>query len=306
LGLANLIWRNLPSRKPQLWDHLFRAMARRLIFESRRRLSPRWIDEPHVVRILDGSPRLAVVPRDAIGRAIFLYGVYEIATTKFVTAALQPGDCFVDVGAHVGYYSVLAGTRVGPAGEVHAFEPVSRLRCQLQRNIEMNGLHNVIAHGTAVWSEEGEIAFYETLSADNSGISSVFPGPARTGMPCKVGATTLDELARRIRRRIDLIKIDVEGGELAVFEGGPRLLDSAEAPVLIFEAFEIGPPARLLERHGYEVRCLHYSRAKGIQLPGIDGERESPFSSYEAPNFVAFKPGWLSARGLDTTSILEE
>jgi len=280
-------------------------MARRLIFESRRRLSPRWIDEPHVVRILDGSPRLAVVPRDAIGRAIFLYGVYEIATTKFVTAALQPGDCFVDVGANVGYYSVLAGTRVGPAGEVHAFEPVPRLRCQLQRNVEMNGLHNVVAHESAVWSEEGEIAFYETLSAENSGISSVFPGPARTAMPCKVGATTLDELARRIRRRIDLIKIDVEGGELAVFEGGPRLLDSAEAPVLIFEAFEIGPPARLLERHGYEVRCLHYSRAKGIQLPGIDGERESPFSSYEAPNFVAFKRGWLSARGLDSTSILE-
>ncbi len=283
-----------------------RSVARRLIFESRRRLSPRWIDESHVVRMSDGSSRLAVVPRDAIGRAIFLYGVYEIATTKFVTAALQPGDCFVDVGANVGYYSVLAGTRVGSAGKVHAFEPVPRLRCQLQRNIEMNGLHNVTAHESAVWSQEGEIAFYETSSAENSGISSAFPGPARVEMPGKVGATTLDELARRISRRIDLIKIDVEGSELAVFQGGPRLLHSAEAPALIFEAFDIGPPAGLLGRHGYEVRCLHYSRAKGIQFPGIDGERENPFSSYEAPNFVAFKRGWLSARGLDTTSTLEE
>lgn len=298
MGLANLIWRNLPSRKPQLWDHPLRSISRRLIFESRRRLSPLWIDQAHVVRVLSGDSRLAVVPRDAIGRAIFLYGVYEIATTRFVTAVLQPGACFVDVGANVGYYSILAGKRVGSAGKVHAFEPVPRLRCQLERNIEMNGLHNVTAHESAVWREEGEVSFYETSLAENSGISSVLPGPARAAVPRKVGATTLDGVAGRIGRRIDLIKIDVEGGELAVLEGGPKLLDSAAAPVLILEAFDIGPPAGLLGRHGYEVRRLRYSPAEGIQFSAIDDASEDPFCSYEAPNFVAFKRSCLTAHGL--------
>ena len=288
--MLDLLVRNTPRNKPQLWDRPLRAAFRRLSYLAAPVLVPGWLDRPRVVALAQPGLRMEIVPRDAIGRALFLYGVFEIRETRFVRAALRLGSVFVDVGANAGYYSVLASRHVGEAGAVVAFEPSPAIRARLERNVQMNELGNVSVRPHAVSSRHGHAPFYESADPGNSGIASLRSGAGRAATPCEVATTTLDDVAAGLARRIDLVKIDVEGAELDVVAGGARTLGRPDAPIIVFESF--GRAARemfdALRDFGYHVRTLCLDPGRGLRFDP-DPEARDAFSPYEAPSFVATK-----------------
>jgi FkbM family methyltransferase len=229
---------------------------------------------------------MEIVLQDSIGRAIYMYGVYEISVTRVFQAVLRPGDTLIDVGANRGYYTLLGAKLVGPSGEVHAFEPVEELRRSLERSVALNRFSGVVAHAEAVWERTGQVAFYEGMAQDNSGLSSIMPGPARSVEPKLVPSTTLDDLATRVRR-IDLVKLDIEGCELPALRGAASVLGSANPPVVVFEATDAKPIAAHLRSYGYEVRAVHYSKPRGLEFPFLGQPFDNLYASYEASNFVA-------------------
>jgi FkbM family methyltransferase len=199
---------------------------------------------------------------DLIQREIFLHGVYEPETTSELRELVKPGCTVIDVGANIGYYTLVLAKAVGDTGTVHAFEPVPRLRETLNSNIEANHFRNVTVEPLACWSSCGETEIYEAPSG-NSGKSSLFHQNAKGARSHKVQVTTIDTYAAtKALTKVDLIKIDVEGAELDVLEGCWETI-AKWRPVLIVEVVphfleERGSSLKefleLLDSRGYECR----------------------------------------------------
>jgi len=288
--------RNRPSQKPQLWENLSLSFLRRIAFEVGRRLSRGWLDRAHLIILSDvgfhdGLPplQIEVVPREMMNRAMFLYGTIEISETRLIQSLLRPGMTFLDVGANIGYYTLIGARVVGETGAVHCFEPNDAVRVKLERNIRRNRFAHVVVHSEALARETGEVEFYASDWDANQGISSILPGSGRSAMQ-KVRSLSLDDFVSTLTgRRVDLIKMDIEGAELIAIEGGRRVLEAADAPPVIFEAAELGPIAVALRAHGYQIRRLHYTLENGLELPDAESPLRSLFEEYEAPNYFAAK-----------------
>jgi FkbM family methyltransferase len=301
--LMSVLARNRPSQKPQLWEDLPLALRRRLAFEIGRRRDRSWLDRPQVVTLSEigsgreGAPlKIELVPSEMTNQAMFLYGTFEISETRLVQALLRPGMTFVDVGANIGYYTLMAARLVGSAGVVHAFEPHAPMRHKLEENVGRNGFENVVLHPEALARETGEVAFYATAWDANQGISSILPGAGRTAVR-KVPSLTLDDFVAGLGPRpVDLIKMDIEGAEIFAIQGGRHALSRADAPPLIFEAAELAPVAHELHDLGYKIRRLHYTLENGLALPDAEAPLESLFDDYEAANYFAAKDEALFER----------
>jgi len=294
--LKDVAWRNRPSQKPQVWENFPLALRRRLAFEVSRRVSSGWMDRPQLIDLsqvgfADDRPplRMEIVPRDVMNTALFLFGTFEISETRLVQALLRPGMTLIDVGANVGYYTLVGARIVGPRGAVHSFEPNTAIRDQLSANIRRNGFDNVTVHAEAMTRHSGNVKFYLSAS-ENSGTSSIVPGSGLKDEGEDVPCLSLDDFAASLEPRpLDVLKIDIEGAELEVIEGGRRLLGGPNAPTLIFESFTIEPLLVLLGELGYHVRRLHYTLAGGLELPRPEEAIDNIFAAYEPPNYFAVK-----------------
>lgn len=159
---------------------------------------------------------------------------YEPDVRSLLVRILKPGMTFVDCGANVGYFSLLAGALVGAKGSVIAIEANPETFRMLQQNLELNSLGKAVH--CAVSSQPGVVELFVPTSGDvysstrlgglvhPEGVK-VFQAPART----------LDEiLATEAANRVDVLKVDVEGGELDVLQSAPRLL-AIDRPIIIME-----------------------------------------------------------------------
>ena len=291
--------RNLPSQKPQLWENLSLSIRRRVAFELERLFRPGSIERPRVVTLssigLDGSdppPCIEVNPSETINRAIFLYGTFEISETRLVQALVRPGMTVLDVGANIGYYTIIAARLVGESGRVFSFEPSTTTRALLEANVKRNAFQNVVIRPEALAERTGEVGFYPSTQASNQGISSIIPTddrPAEITVPC----SRLDDFVGNMGdRRIDLIKMDIEGAELQAIRGGRQVLGRSDGPPIIFEAHDLAPVAGALRELGYQIRRLHYTLDRGLELPDASTPFRGIFDLYEAPNYFAAKnPG---------------
>jgi FkbM family methyltransferase len=168
--------------------------------------------------------------------------LYESETSLFLGAVLTSGDTFVDVGAHVGYFSMLAAALVGPTGHVISFEPDTNNYAHLLEHVERNGLAQVLPVPLAVGAEPRVANFF--VNDDNDGGHGLWevgshPFNARTReapRTRKVFLTTLDDLlAGNSARRVKAIKIDAEGSEVAVLAGSRRLIEQQQVPFIVAE-----------------------------------------------------------------------
>ena len=138
-------------------------------------------------------------------------GVWEPAETRYLLASLRAGQTFVDVGAHVGYFTVLASKSVGPTGTVIAIEPEARNRDLLHRNLVRNGCTNAMVVPFAAHSAGGSMSL--ALDEGNRGAHRLVPpGQAATTVPC----VRLDDLLPHV---VDVIKIDAQGYDHDVIAG---------------------------------------------------------------------------------------
>jgi FkbM family methyltransferase len=151
--------------------------------------------------------------RDLIPSMIFHFGLWEPDVSHFVSRCLSEGDLFVDVGANLGYYSLLASKIVGETGTVVAIEASPRIFARLQRNLKANRSHNVRAVNAAVTAEAGCVTIYSG-PAQNSGATSILKKWRNGEAEAIVTALPLNQiLTERECKRVALIKIDVEGAE---------------------------------------------------------------------------------------------
>lgn len=169
---------------------------------------------------------------DRVQRYMYYCGEYEPRESRFVSRFLREGDVFLDVGAHIGYYSILAARRVGPTGKVFAFEPVPANVARLRENVRLNDLRNIQVMERAVASRSGVARLFIPEVQGESGWASFF----RDGSPVSVETVSIDEFVRAAAiQRIRLVKIDTEGAELEVLRGMTGTMSTAFSPAILLE-----------------------------------------------------------------------
>jgi FkbM family methyltransferase len=169
-----------------------------------------------------------------ISRRLLEEGSWEPYETSLLLSILQPGGVFVDVGANLGYYPVVAAQRVGASGAVFAFEPDPANFRLLQENLRLNHCQAVVSAFQAGLAEQaGRARLY--LSEDNAGDHQIFQAePGRRSVAVELYRGS-DFLRPRLRR-MDLLKVDVQGAEYAVMSGlMPLLLELPEPPQIMLE-----------------------------------------------------------------------
>jgi len=168
---------------------------------------------------INGGTKLMLRTRGgdlSIAREVFELRDYE----KYFR--LQEGQTIIDVGAHIGCFTIRAAQIVGREGKVFSFEPSSENFSFLRKNIAINGLHNVEAFNCALSGEDRPDA--ELYISKSSGSNSLFMRKGK-GMECtkpeRVPLRTLDSMVQQAKlSRVDILKLDAEGSELAILRGG--------------------------------------------------------------------------------------
>jgi len=197
---------------------------------------------------------------------VFLFGVWEPNLTAFLMRRLGPGDVFVDVGANIGYFSLLGAKLVGETGSVVAIEASPSIFKLLSANLSLNSASNVQALNVAV--------------GDGPGIASIYAGPATDPGRTSIlgGAGPIEETVRMDAldailspeqiARTRLIKIDIEGAEIPVLE---RILDRIA---------QFRPDLEIVTEIGASVIPLEAGRIERLS----ERFRSAGFNSYELEN----------------------
>jgi FkbM family methyltransferase len=250
-------------------------------------------------------PRLsrAVVPFDggrssiyadlhtARGLTLYRYGHRE-ADLELAGRLLQPGDVFVDGGANVGLFTLVAAERVGPTGKVIAFEPGRTVRLRLLENVVLNRFSQVEVIPFALSSAAGQASF-RTFEIGGSALNHLTPIDGEGGGLETVALTTLDAvLIPHDRDRVTLIKLDLEGAEHDALLGAaailrerrPDLLLEIEPPHLQRMGTSAGAVADLLLPQGYTFFRTH-TDPSGVLFLSAATDISSPPSRH--PNIFA-------------------
>lgn len=192
-------------------------------------------------------------------------GSYESEKQRLFQETITPGSIVFDIGAHVGFYTLLASVLVGASGKVVAFEPLPRNLFYLKEHLRLNRIQNVTVIEVAVSSSCGVISFDEG--------SSSYTGHISSQGEIQVDTVALDELINREQIPLPThIKIDVEGAEMSVFSGARAMLTLAQ-------------PIIFLATHGDEVhqQSCQFLESLGYRLKAI-GAR----SIQESDEIVAY------------------
>jgi FkbM family methyltransferase len=165
---------------------------------------------------------------------------YEAEERHFHNTFLKPGDIYLDIGANMGLFSLIAARRVGAKGQVHAVEPCSATFRRLEENLRLNGLRNVRPHQLAISDQPGKVDMTVSLDGYDAWNSLASPASGRVLATESVTAARLDDFIHQqgLEGRITMIKIDVEGWEAHVLAGGRETLSAPSAPVLQVEFAE--------------------------------------------------------------------
>ncbi|MDN2578969.1 FkbM family methyltransferase [Aquibium sp. ELW1220] len=179
--------------------------------------------------------------------------IRERAILACVRERLNPGDTFVDAGANIGFYSVVAASQVAPSGSVIAIEMMKQTAELLRRNIELNNASSVSVVENALADRGGE-ALFASMPSGNFGQASLQSSQGDEHF--EVLTNTLDAVLADVPY-IKLLKMDLEGAELSALKGALKVLDRIEA--IIFEHHELGvfnSIERILAQYGFRVEPL--------------------------------------------------
>ncbi len=170
------------------------------------------------------------------GGAIYYYGFFEANLTSFFINFLKSGDIFFDVGAHVGYYSMLASSLVENKGQVHSFEPTPRTFNTLRENVSKKG--NITVNNFALMDKKTTIPFFDygpKYSAFNSFKSRTGEEMAFLPKPevVKVKTISLDDYCKEKNITPNIVKIDAEGAEHLILGSMVRILTDMKPIVTI-------------------------------------------------------------------------
>lgn len=219
-------------------------------------------------------------PQEAIGHSLVTAGIYDLLLSEMLCRLIDRGDITVDVGANIGYCTGLMAYKSGPSGNVLAFEPHPALFPLLESNVRRRAdrIGPIQLFQLALSDSEGTGMLHEPAGfLHNCGLASLVNGDrAVAGTP--VGIKRLDSLFSTTSPTVGLVKIDVEGNELAVLAGSESLLRGHAIRDIVFEEFAPFPAPThvMLQQIGYTIfhsePCLAGPRLRpterGFVAPG--------------------------------------
>jgi FkbM family methyltransferase len=228
--------------------------------------------------------------KDVLCESILKYGIYDLSVTEAIWRLTKPGEIAVDVGANIGYTSSLLSSRVGKNGKVFCFEPNPSVYSELCENIKIwkdkyNG-QNIYPYDVALSNETGLATLNIILG--NRGESfigdEISDVNAMASNTCNVQTERLDKILLK-EKAIGILKIDVEGHELKVFEGAGKLIASNQVRDIIFEDHSGYPSnaSRFLEGYGYTI----FQVWKGFWKPILLDPNKNLSHQWEPPNYLA-------------------
>lgn len=227
-------------------------------------------------------------PSEAIGRSIHDTGLYDLSLTETVCLLLKDGDTVLDIGANIGYVSLLMSRLIGKSGSVFAFEPNPAILPVLESNIHLAKCANITCFAKAV-SDTDEMLFihYPDGYVRNKGLAEVSNNP--DGATTSIEAVRLDDFLPE-DFHCKLMKVDVEGHEANVFKGAFRLFDRGAIDFILFEENGTIPSfaMKILEEGGYTIFRIRKGWLKLVFQP-YDQAYINP--GWETTNFLAVKSG---------------
>jgi len=236
-----------------------------------RRATRRWRHREHVIW-RGPAAGLRINPEGS--RPAYIFGTAEPDMQQLLASWLRPGAVFYDLGANVGFFSLIASRLVGTEGHVYAFEPSPATARALRANVDRNGLGNVTVIEAAVGREEG-IARLDPVHGEAAQDAHVLPAGDNGGIEVRV--VSIDTIVGDAVRPPDVVKIDVEGAEADVVLGMRATLASRRPSVVC----EIHQTLHANE-HPVETMLRDAGLALSWLEPGMSRDRE-----WWAPHLVA-------------------
>ena len=205
-------------------------------FQDKNRDYAHTNDRTVVIRELDGGIRLFVDLADHVIGLNIVRGHYETDEVRFALSLLKPGDVAIDVGAHIGFFTMQMASAVGADGRVYAFEPIDPNADLLERSISENRFGGrVMFRRAAVGASNGSATLtfpVETLNSGGAYLLRDGSEPLAGNRKKDVPVVALDALD--MRRPVRFIKMDVEGAEPQVLRGAAKIL-AEDRPVILSE-----------------------------------------------------------------------
>jgi FkbM family methyltransferase len=162
---------------------------------------------------------------------------FERTEREFLKAYLRPGDIFVDVGANIGLFSLIAAPLVGPSGKVFAFEPTGTTYKRLLNNVRLNAFNNISSFRLALSDHNGHQSFFVSKDGFDAWNSFAQPVAGHSFEHEEVECETWDRFAseHNLLGNVTIMKLDVEGWETHVLAGAKDALNREDAPLLQVE-----------------------------------------------------------------------
>jgi FkbM family methyltransferase len=199
---------------------------------------------------------------------------YERFTRRLFRGALEPGMRVLDIGAHIGWYTLIAARGVGPTGQVYAFEPDPENFRLLRHNIALNGLGSIVA---TIPKAAADIAGVRTFYSDAKGSlrSSLWSDGRESEAPITVECATVDEIVGH--EAIGVVKLDVEGAEVHALRGMRETLAASPRVVLFVEC----NPSALASAGTSATELIEELRGAQLDVQVIDDKRRCLTNSLE-------------------------
>jgi FkbM family methyltransferase len=200
---------------------------------------------------VNGSQLLVRVEETVGSEIYYLGGIWQAEETHLIEQSVRECDICFDIGANVGYYTLLLGS-VARRGMTYSFEPVPLNFHLLRSSILINGISNIIVEGCAVAEQKGERLFAVAKDTGFSSFVNTDRGPIAT--EARVVVTTIDDYCREQKiPKIDFLKVDVEGAESLVIAGAREILrDKRRRPRLVM--LELYEP--MLNKYGADIKMV--------------------------------------------------
>lgn len=213
-----------------------------------------------------GQINMWVDLRNGLGQYYYIHQQYESFETCLIEQVARPGTTVVDIGANVGYYTLVLAKQIGPAGKVIAIEPDPSNMSLLRRNLQLNHLDNVLCEQAAALDHEGETTLY--LSDINDGDHRVFDAQddarfnqGKKRMKVVVRAIVVDKYMAELGKQADLVKVDIQGAEMLAL---PGMLNTLSHPdVVLFCEFW---PYALRQAGSDPIQFLETLKNQGFEL----------------------------------------
>jgi FkbM family methyltransferase len=253
--LLRLIWEHPANR-----DNRLRAVGKAALWQAYKRT----IRRPFDLSVYDGLRLRAYPDSTEPGRFIYYGGLPDYDEMTFMRRYLRPGDHFIDGGANVGAYTLLAASLVGPTGRVDAFEPSLLELQRLRENVALNGLEQVRVHEAALADVTGHADFtLRRQSGNRLSRAHDDQGEVRT-----VAVTTIDA---ELSAAYAMGKLDLEGAEPLALRGAEQHLAAGSPPVFVLELVD-----RFVRRFGSSaLEVAEWLQERGYELATYDANTNS-------------------------------